>query len=79
MSRGGLVAWFRHEADGGFWIALSCATHRDWGIEWRFSEAELTVVKPSRAEYIAFVCERLEKEAAHSRKSCACASPLVLT
>jgi hypothetical protein len=78
-SRGGLITWFRREPDGGLWIALSCATHRDWAIEWRFSETELALTKCDRATYITIVSEILEKDAAHSLKSCVCASPLVLT
>lgn len=76
-SRGGLITWFRREPDGGLWIALSCATHRDWGIEWRFNAALLAM--PMAFVAIERVTATLMRDAFESRQSCACATPLRLT
>lgn len=76
-SRGGLITWFRREPDGGLWIALSCATHRDWAIEWRFVPEVLA--SPAGRIALESVSTRLVCDAFDSRQSCACATPLRIT
>lgn len=79
-SRGGLITWFRREPDGGLWIALSCATHRDWGIEYRFAPATFDEIKHApRAVVIRVATDAMMVQAFESRQSCACATPLRLT
>lgn len=73
-SHGGIVVRFA-KLPIGLWLTLTCATHRDWAIEWVASNRDMAL-PPGRTVVLRVVVETMMAQAYKHGDSCPCARVL---